>query len=169
MNQNRQVKRYLRQIQRLIPSDCIGKKDVLQTIRHRIDAYLSEHPDADMSEFMGEFGTPEELAESFLDEMSGVELMTDLNRRRCNTICTGGCLVLIAALFAAYALYIDYSTSVDVIESITIYKDLSEAPYELRLRAQNESDNKDEQKGDYDDAKQTGETLPQADQTADSF
>lgn len=145
MNQSRQVKRYLRQIKRLIPSDCIGKKDVLQTIRHRIDTYFAEHPDTNMSEFVQEFGTPGELAESFLDEMSGAQLMTDLNRRRRNTVCTGGCLVLIAAMFAGYAVYVQRTTAVGIIETITIYEDPDEFPTEFEVQDPPEEEEKDEE------------------------
>lgn len=145
MNQRRQVKRYLRQIKRLIPSDCIGKKDVLQTIRHRIDTYFAEHPDTEMSEFVQEFGTPGELAESFLDEMSGAQLMTDLNRRRRNTVCTGGCLVLIAAMFAAYALYVERTTIVGITETIIIYEDPDEAPTESDFQDSSNAQDKNEE------------------------
>lgn len=134
MMQSRQAKRYLRQIKRLIPSNCIGKKDALRSIRHRVDAYFTEHPDTNMSEFMQEFGTPEELAESFLDEMPGAALMTDLNRRRCINICIGGSFVLIAALLTSYAWYVKSTTAVGIIETLIIYEDTDESSAQLEAQ-----------------------------------
>lgn len=71
MNQTRQVNHYLKQIRKLIPSDYAGKKEMLATTRQRIMDYLEEHPDAAISDFEEEFGTPEEVADSFLEELSG--------------------------------------------------------------------------------------------------
>lgn len=142
MNRNRQVKHYLRQVSRLIPSTCIGKKDICKTIRHRVEAYFLENPDASMHEFTQEFGTPEELAEFFLDEMSGAQLMTDLNRRRRNTVCIGGCLVMTAALLAAYAVFVSRNTAVGIVETITIYEDPDNIPEDFETGDEDDSEEK---------------------------
>lgn len=121
MEQTRQTKRYLRQIKRLIPSDYTGRKEILAATQQRIEDYLMEHPGAAISGFEEEFGTPEEIADSFLDEISGSRREHRL-RRKNKWFIIGGCILVILSLcLVRYTLYLIEHTVVEKTETLIIY------------------------------------------------
>ena len=121
MEQTRQTKRYLRQIKRLIPSDYTGRKEILAATQQRIEDYLMEHPGTAISGFEEEFGTPEEIADSFLDEISGSRREHRL-RRKNKWFIIGGCILVILSLcLVRYTLYLIEHTVVEKTETLIIY------------------------------------------------
>lgn len=121
MEQTRQTKRYLRQIKRLIPPDYAERKEILAATQQRIEDYLMEHPDAAISDFEEEFGTPEEVADSFLDEISGSRREHRL-RRKNKWFIIGGCsLVIFSIAVLWYAWFLIDGTIVETTETLTIY------------------------------------------------
>lgn len=129
MKQTRQVRHYLRQIKKLIPADCAGKKELLKTIEQRLMDELAEHPDASVADFEADFGTPEEIADSFLEESSGSMREKKIRRKNKWIILVGCVLVMISIALVRYTYYLIDHTTVTETETLTIYK-YGDAPWE---------------------------------------
>lgn len=121
MKQTKEIRHYLNQIKNLIPSDYAGKKEILQTIERRIMDYLEEHPHAAIADFEREFGTPEEVADSFLDELSGSTRERELRRKNKWLVVTGCALMIISAAVLWYTWFLIDGTIVETTETLTIY------------------------------------------------
>ena len=90
-----QLRRYYWQISRRISCPACRKRQIMENIRSGVNDFLQENPDADIAAIMQHFGTPEQIAGSYLSEMDPKELQKSLNVRK--RIIT---LVLIAVLAA---------------------------------------------------------------------
>lgn len=79
---NRDTKRYLREIRSWIP--CAGKmrREVLEEIRGTLAEFLSENPDADFPALVARFGTPQQIASTYVDEAETGELLNALRIRK---------------------------------------------------------------------------------------
>ena len=129
MNQTRKMKRYLRQLKKLIPFDYSGRTDLLQTISQRISNYLQEHPDATTADFEEEFGTPEEVADSLLEELSGSMRENKIRHKNKWFVIAGCVLIIFSVLILKYAWFLIDHTAVETTETITIYEN-GPAPWE---------------------------------------
>ena len=122
MNQTRKMKRYLRQLKKLIPFDYSGRTDLLQTISQRISNYLQEHPDATTADFEEEFGTPEEVADSLLEELSGSKPISTILDRKKIFVLFGCTLALIGLLLTGYSTFVARTTAVEVRKTTIVYE-----------------------------------------------
>lgn len=130
MNQTRQqVNRYLRQLKKLLPSDYPGRNDILQSIRQRIIDFLSEHPDTTTTDFEAEFGTPEEVADSFLEELSGSMRENKMRNKSKRYAIIGFILIILSVSILSFSWYLIQHAAVETTETITIYED-GPAPWE---------------------------------------
>ena len=68
------LKEYYRSIQKLLPCSLCQKRKLMQDIRCSVDSFLQEHPDATFETVSAHFGTPQQIAESYIEEMSPQEL-----------------------------------------------------------------------------------------------
>lgn len=118
---NRKLVRYLKKIRRYLPCSTKMKNQLLFQLRGSIDNYLNEHPDADQAQIIQQFGTPEQIAASWLYEMDQKTLISQLQlKNRIARIITG-CAVVIVLLFSAtmaYLLYDNYCLDNGYVEVI---------------------------------------------------
>lgn len=75
-------KKYYRQISGWLPCGGKVKKQLMANITTTVDGYLEEHPDANMQTLQAHFGTPQQIAASFVEEMDTAELLDALRTRR---------------------------------------------------------------------------------------
>ena len=68
------LKEYYRSIQKLLPCSLCQKRKLMKDIRCSVDSFLQEHPDATFETVSAHFGTPQQIAESYIEEMSPQEL-----------------------------------------------------------------------------------------------
>ena len=78
----KELKKYYRQIKRWLPCGGKTKKQLMTNITATIENYLAENPEADFNALQSHFGTPQQIAASFVDEMDTVELLRKLRIRR---------------------------------------------------------------------------------------
>lgn len=64
--ENAASKTYFKEIKRNIPYFAENRRKFLQDFRENLSSYLSEKPDASEAELIQRFGSPEEIAFSFL-------------------------------------------------------------------------------------------------------
>lgn len=79
---NSAARRYLREIRGWLPCSRKLKRDILEKIGNTITDYLSENPTAPYTELTARFGTPQQIAASYVDEMETGELLRDLRIRK---------------------------------------------------------------------------------------
>ncbi len=70
-------KKYIQQIRKNLICSNEQRKIFLDSFSDNIDEYLKDNPDADFSQLQKDLGTPEEIANSFLESVS----VTHIKRR----------------------------------------------------------------------------------------
>ncbi len=77
----RALKHYLRQVKSVLPSREL-KKRLIPQINQSICNYIEAHPDADMTMLQEHFGTPMQIAGSYLYEQETAALLRNLSIRK---------------------------------------------------------------------------------------
>lgn len=90
------LNRYYRNIYKCLPVNRKQKQQILDQIHQSLDGYLAENPSADMSQIMQHFGKPEEIASSYVENMTTPEILKKFRIRR--TVLAIACAVAAAAL-----------------------------------------------------------------------
>ena len=78
---NAQARRYLREIRSCIPCHGRVKSEILQKINGMIRSALSEEPEMSYDMLVARFGTPQQIAASYVDELDTPELLKKLRVR----------------------------------------------------------------------------------------
>ena len=93
---------YFKQIKKRIPVNGAKKKEYLCGIREEIDEYCAWHPEATLADYCARFGTPDEIAVSFLSEMTYREINDKLNngRKALRVACMTAAVISIVAAIA---------------------------------------------------------------------
>lgn len=81
-NHDAALKRYYRDIRRQLPSSQKLKSRILSQIEGNILAFLQDHPDADFPAIEAQFGTPEQIAAAYVDELGAPELLKKIKIRK---------------------------------------------------------------------------------------
>ena len=75
-------------------------------VAEHVRDYVSDNPDADYDTISARFGTPQQIAVSWLEEMDGAELSEELNKRRkAVNKAVIAVLLVMAVSFAAVAFF----------------------------------------------------------------
>lgn len=89
----KQLKAYYREIRHYLPGFGKLKKQIMDSIRQSIGAYLEENPAADFEEIQKHFGTPQQIATSYVDEMTTPEILKKFSVKK--TILTIICAAVV--------------------------------------------------------------------------
>ena len=81
-NREKRIKEYCRSISRELYCSPAAKKQIMAAMRENIATYLEENPDAGFEDVLKHFGTPQQIALSYIGEMDMPELVRRLNTRR---------------------------------------------------------------------------------------
>lgn len=104
MKYSRKIKRYLREISRMLPEDTPDKQWILNNLKSDIRSYLEEHADAVWKDILEEFGTAVDVASSVLGESMNAELISVMRQRNhlYNLVVgvTIGCIAMILGIYA---------------------------------------------------------------------
>ena len=98
---NKVAERYLRAVRKAL--HCPGRqgKRLLRQLSEDIEEYCEEHPDATEEELCRRFGTPEDVAAAFVEDLGG-SIAVNVQRRR-NRIVTAVIVVLVLVAGAVTA------------------------------------------------------------------
>lgn len=98
---NKVAERYLRAVRKAL--HCPGQqgKRLLRQLSEDIEEYCEEHPDATEEELCRRFGTPEDVAAAFVEDLGG-SIAVNVQRRR-NRIVTAVIVVLVLVAGAVTA------------------------------------------------------------------
>lgn len=81
-NHDADVRRYLREIRRELPCTGKSKRRILKQILEMTELFAEDHPEVDYLQIVARFGTPQQIAESYVDEMETREITKNLRIRR---------------------------------------------------------------------------------------
>lgn len=98
----KELKGYYRQIKGWLPCGGKVKRTLMANITATIEGYIAENPGIDFPALQAHFGTPQQIASAFVDEMGTEELLNKLRVRRKLTniaLCFAGAIVVIWGIF----------------------------------------------------------------------
>lgn len=78
----KELKKYYYSIQRTLPGSLCQKRKLMQDIQCAVSGYLQEHPKADMETITAHFGTPQQISNTYLAEMTPQKLQKLLTVRK---------------------------------------------------------------------------------------
>lgn len=124
---NSQLKRYYRKVTRIIPKKYPHRKEILSSIQQDISSYLEEHPDISYEDILKHFGTPEEMASSFVESLTPNEVISTAHKtQKWHTIII--IIVIIALLILGGILYhiqwLAKHVAVEIEERTVIYPEV---------------------------------------------
>lgn len=111
--QNWYIRRYVRAVSTFLPCSGKRKKPWLADLRAQAESYVAEGGDAAALE--QRFGTPQQMAFSYVDEMPTADLLAELHIRHRLVAVTAITLAAALAILAAALVWQQY----------TLHKDLS--------------------------------------------
>ena len=106
------IRRYCRAVGSYLPCARRQKRQLLRDLRQRLEEYRDEHPDETSPE--ERFGTPQQVAAGYVDDMDTTELLQALRyRRRVITAVVSGILAALVVLTAALCMQLcDYHRAI---------------------------------------------------------
>lgn len=78
---NTDVRRYLREVRRSVPGSRKLKREIVCRIETTAADYLAKNPGAEYSELTERFGTPQQIASAYVEEMEISDLIRGLRIR----------------------------------------------------------------------------------------
>ncbi|MGM9521251.1 MAG: DUF6120 family protein [Oscillospiraceae bacterium] len=71
---NRELRAYFRRVRTLLPCGGHERRNILAGLKSSIKSYIEENPDAHMNGILEKFGAPEEIADTYIGDLSAGEL-----------------------------------------------------------------------------------------------
>lgn len=78
----KELTQYYKSIQRLLPCTGVQKKRFMHDMIHSVNAYLLENPNVSFDAVASHFGTPQEIADTYIEEIPPLELRQKLKRKK---------------------------------------------------------------------------------------
>lgn len=105
LKEAKEIKRYLREINRMLPATCQVKKKIKAMISENLNNRINESPNKDISKVIEEFGTPDTVAASYIEEMGTAEILKGYQKRKTIiTIVTVGVAAALLTIIVGLAL-----------------------------------------------------------------
>lgn len=77
----KELKNYFREIEQQLPGGC-KKNKILRDLRLSVDNFLQENPDATLGAVVEHFGTPQQIADAYTEELPAHELQKQLKIKK---------------------------------------------------------------------------------------
>ncbi len=105
LKEAKEIKRYLREINRLLPATSQVRKKIKAMISENLNNRINESPNKDISKVIEEFGTPDTVAASYIEEMGTAEILKGYQKRKTIiTIVTVGVTAALLTIIVGLAL-----------------------------------------------------------------
>ncbi len=96
---------YFKQIKMAIPMHSRSEKAYLAKMQKSIEDFVRDHPDASFIDLLNQFGTPDQISQSYLSSLKAEELYKRVLRR----VWFKRALILIASLaIISFSCYVGY-------------------------------------------------------------
>lgn len=116
----KELKAYYRDIQKALPCSVCQRRKLMQDIRCAVSGYLEEHPEADIETVTAHFGTPQQIAETYLMEMPPQKLRQQLKVKKWIVgiiAAAAACALLIWGIAVGIALVNEFNAADSYIET----------------------------------------------------
>lgn len=94
------LKRYIRGVSRALPCGRKVKKQIVSQIRSSIADFLRENPNADFEAVQLHFGTPKEIAASYIHEQDTTALLNTVQIKKKILAIVAGTMVLMLLMWS---------------------------------------------------------------------
>ena len=94
------LKRYIRRVRHALPCGRKVKKQLVSQLRSSIADYLRENPDADFEAVQLHFGTPKDIAASYIQEQDTAALLSTMQIKKKLLAIVAGTMALILLMWA---------------------------------------------------------------------
>ena len=98
------LKRYIRSISRKLPYGKI-KEPIIAQIRECVVDYIQEHPEADFEMVQAHFGTPQEIAESYVNEQDTSTLLHKMSIKKKVLVIVAGVMAAVLLIWVGYIVW----------------------------------------------------------------
>lgn len=112
---NVHLMRYLWEVRGELPGSRKQRKQILSRVESSVRDFVTEHPGADYAAIAQRFGTPQQIAMSYIEEMGAPELRRELRIKK-RIVCIAGATALaVVLLWAGFvlAVFIDSHKSIN--------------------------------------------------------
>lgn len=79
---NEDLKKYYRNIRRCLPCDNKLKRQIMDSIKTQVNSYLEENLSVDFTSVQQHFGTPQQIAAAYIDEMTSSEILKKIKVKK---------------------------------------------------------------------------------------
>ncbi len=112
---SRAVRRYLQEIRGWLPCSRKLKNAILERIRNTVREYLTDNPESSYEKLMERFGSPQQIAATYVEDMGTDELLRDLRIRRRIIGAVAATAIAVVALWVGFitAAYVDHVNDVN--------------------------------------------------------
>ena len=126
MNQKmkKKIKHYLHEISASLPAGYPNKKRLLRTLQQNIYDFLEEYPNADWAAVTEHFGSSDDLARSYMEQLSDAELAASYKTSHhhlfvTTVVCSIALIALITGIYHFYSWW--KNDALIVTETLTVY------------------------------------------------
>lgn len=79
---NKEVERYIKYVKKLIPIRSKDKKEFIKLLTEQINEFANEKEHCTYQDIVDEFGTPNEVAGSYIENVNSKIIVKNLNNKR---------------------------------------------------------------------------------------
>ena len=101
------AKRYIRSVSDVLSCSGKTKKRIVSQISDSVDDYLLQNPDADFEMIQTHFGTPQEIAASYVNEQDAAGLLKKMSIKKKVLVIVAG---VMAAIFLIWIGFVAWDT-----------------------------------------------------------
>lgn len=122
---DRQIKKYLKEIKKELPTNFPNKQKIIYQLSESIQQFINENPNCSFSDIQIEFGSAKEVSIALVDELPTDKIMTTYHKHKILKWLIAFILILI--IFLLYLIIDVIKTDVYITDTVYIYstEDLS--------------------------------------------
>ena len=79
---NKEIKKYIKYVKKIIPFYSKDKKEFLKLLTQKIIEFSNTHPNFTYQNIIDEFGSPNEVAGSYIETLDSDEIIKKLNKKK---------------------------------------------------------------------------------------
>ena len=80
--QEKEIKKYIKYVKKIIPFYSKDKKEFLKLLTQKIIEFSNTHPNFTYQNIIDEFGSPNEVAGSYIETLNSDEIIKKLNKKK---------------------------------------------------------------------------------------
>ena len=78
---NKEIKKYIKYVKKIIPFYSKDKKEFLKLLTQKIIEFSNTHPNCTYQNIIDEFGSPNEVAGSYIESLENDDIIKQLNKK----------------------------------------------------------------------------------------